>query len=92
MTIGHSACNWVLPFEKPDGKTEGRATLKAASLYRNAQGIEAEIPQDPPEAGTRNWSGKPGFRRVRRKCAQKRKQKFLTHHISAGILMRYPVR
>jgi hypothetical protein len=25
-----------------------------------AQGIEAEIPQDPPEAGSRNWSGKPG--------------------------------
>jgi hypothetical protein len=29
----------------------------------DAQGIEAEIPQTLPQVKSRNWSGKPGFRR-----------------------------
>jgi hypothetical protein len=29
----------------------------------NAQGIEAEIPEQTAERFVRNWSGKPGFRR-----------------------------
>jgi hypothetical protein len=55
-----------------DKRRESRRTLCGAffvvipgeSVSRaNAQGIEAEIPQALPAVKSRNWSGKPGFRR-----------------------------